>query len=139
VVTKEEIKILLDRSKKFLDLAKYSIEKGDYDLAAFNLEQALQLYLKAEILKNGARFPHSHDLIELLEFLLKITKNETIQNILSEYSVELGSLTDAYIMAMYFIRKYTKDEAEKLLRTVEEIINKIERSQGSIKKERDLR
>ncbi len=42
-------------------------------------------------------------------------------------------------MARYFIRKYTKDEAEKLLRTVEEIINKIERSQGSIKKERDLR
>jgi HEPN domain-containing protein len=41
----------MKRSRRFLDLAKYNIEKGDYDLAAFNLEQGLQLYLKAEILK----------------------------------------------------------------------------------------
>jgi HEPN domain-containing protein len=51
MVTKEVIEVLMKRSRRFLDLAKYNIEKGDYDLAAFNLEQGLQLYLKAEILK----------------------------------------------------------------------------------------
>ncbi len=128
MVTKEVIENLKKRSKRFLDLAKYSIEKGDYDLAAFNLEQGLQLYLKAEILKNGARFPHTHDLIELLEFLYEIKKDEIIRRIISEYAVELGSLTDAYIMARYFTRKYTKEEVEKLLNAVENIISKIERS-----------
>jgi HEPN domain-containing protein len=97
-------------------------------LAAFNLEQGLQLYLKAEILKNGARFPHTHDLIDLLEFLYEIKKDEDIRRIISEYAVELGSLTDAYIMARYFTRKYTKEEVEKLLNAVENIISKIERS-----------
>ena len=128
MVTKEVIEVLMKRSRRFLDLAKYNIEKGDYDLAAFNLEQGLQLYLKAEILKNGARFPHTYDLIELLEFLYEIKKDESIRRIISEYAVELGSLTDAYIMARYFTRKYTKEEVEKLLNAVENIISKIEKS-----------
>jgi HEPN domain-containing protein len=128
MVTKEVIEVLMKRSRRFLDLAKYNIEKGDYDLAAFNLEQGLQLYLKAEILKNGARFPHTYDLIDLLEFLYEIKKDEIIRRIISEYAVELGCLTDAYIMARYFTRKYTKEEVEKLLNAVENIISKIERS-----------
>jgi HEPN domain-containing protein len=83
MVTKEVIEVLMKRSRRFLDLAKYNIEKGDYDLAAFNLEQGLQLYLKAKILKNGAKFPHTYDLIDLLEFLYEIKKDESIRRIIS--------------------------------------------------------
>ena len=35
---KEEIEKLLERSKKFKDAAKFHFSRGDFDLAAFNLE-----------------------------------------------------------------------------------------------------
>jgi len=41
---REEEKRLLKMSKDFLETAEYQIGKGFYDLAAFSLEQALQLF-----------------------------------------------------------------------------------------------
>ena len=53
VTRQEEEKRLLKRSKDFLETAEYQIGKGFYDLAAFSLEQALQLFLKAKVLAEG--------------------------------------------------------------------------------------
>lgn len=122
----EEVETLKERSKKLLNNAKYNLSNGDYDLAAFNLEQALQLYLKSKLLEKGMRYPHTHDLMKLLENLKELT-NEEIGKIISEYSVELGDLTDAYIMARYSTRRYTKEEIERLLKIVEDIVHRIER------------
>lgn len=41
-----KIDFLKERAEDFLANAKELIEKGVYPLAAFNLEQSLQLYLK---------------------------------------------------------------------------------------------
>ena len=50
---REEEKRLLKRSGDFLETAEYQINRGFYDLAAFSLEQALQLFLKAKVLAEG--------------------------------------------------------------------------------------
>ena len=39
----EEVRRFKDRADAFLDTAIYNFEKGRYDLAAFNIEQALSL------------------------------------------------------------------------------------------------
>jgi HEPN domain-containing protein len=43
-----EEKSLLKRSRDFLETAEYQISKGFYDLAAFSLEQALQLFFEGK-------------------------------------------------------------------------------------------
>ena len=47
----EEYKLLLERSKRFYETALMQISRRIYDLAAFSLEQSLQPYLKAHLLR----------------------------------------------------------------------------------------
>jgi len=128
VTRQEEEKNLLRRSKEFLDTAEYQTNQGFYDLAVFSLEQALQLFLKSKILAQGINYPRTHSVRELLEILSKIAPENrklTIKNILQKYLLELGMLEDAYITSRYIMRKFTKQETEKLTRTVKEIIKNV--------------
>ncbi|WP_456368659.1 HEPN domain-containing protein [Geoglobus sp.] len=42
----EEIEILRERSEKFMKNAEHLYETGVYDLAAFNIQQSVELYLR---------------------------------------------------------------------------------------------
>lgn len=66
---KDEEKSLLKRSRDFLETAEYQISRAFYDLAAFSLEQALQLFLKAKVLAEGVDYPRTHSVRVLLEML----------------------------------------------------------------------
>ena len=114
----EKYKYLLERSRRFLETAELQLDKGFYDLAVFSLEQSLQLYLKAYLLKFGLEFPKKWSIKRLLELIYKITNSEEIRNALTNYAVELGSLEDAYITSRYVAREYSEGEARKLLQTV---------------------
>jgi HEPN domain-containing protein len=46
-----EVELLKKRAASFLELAGYSLQRGFHDVAAFNAEQAAQLYLKATLLE----------------------------------------------------------------------------------------
>ncbi|MEM2896982.1 MAG: HEPN domain-containing protein [Candidatus Bathyarchaeia archaeon] len=61
----EEIERLLKRSGEFNDAAEFHYSRKSFDLAAFNLEQALQLFLKAKLLEKGIEFPKTHTLRKL--------------------------------------------------------------------------
>ncbi len=125
---KEEEENLLRRAKEFLNTAAYQKTKGYYDLAVFSLEQALQLFLKAKILAKGINYPRTHSVRELLEILSKIApenQNSTIKTILQNQILELGMLEDAYITSRYIMREFTKEETEKLAKTVREIIKNV--------------
>jgi|GEM_PF-2080061 HEPN domain-containing protein len=65
---REEVNRLLDRSRKFKDVSEFHLSRGDYDLAVFNVEQSLKLFLKAKLLEFGVDFPRVHSLRKL--FLL---------------------------------------------------------------------
>ncbi|MGC8544297.1 MAG: HEPN domain-containing protein [Vulcanisaeta sp.] len=97
-----------------------------YDLAIFNLEQALQLFLEAKILEYGAQYPRTHSVRYLLKFLRDIVssdKKRVVSELLDKYLFELGVLEDAYIGAKYVPREYTRKEAERLIKVVNEIMN----------------
>ncbi len=118
----EEYNYLLERSRRFLETAEMQFERGFHDLAVFSLEQALQLYLKACLLKLGVDYPRTHSVRKLLELTYKLTGAEEIKRILTDYAVELGSLEDAYITSRYVAREYSVEEAGRLRQVVKRLM-----------------
>ncbi len=98
---REEINTLIRRARDFLRTAGFQVENGMYDLAIFNLEQALQLFLKAKILEYGAQYPRTHSIRYLLKFLRDIVpsdKKRVVSELLDKYLFELGVLEDAILV-----------------------------------------
>jgi HEPN domain-containing protein len=119
---REEIKRLLERSRKFKDAFEFHFSRKDYDLAAFNLEQSLQLFLKGNLLKRGIEFPKTHTLRKL--FLLlgeSLGKLKEFKKFEEENSLEFASLEDIYVTSRYFPRKFEKGEVERLKKIVEKV------------------
>ena len=119
---RKEIEKFLERSKKFKDAAEFHFSRGDYDLSAFNLEQSLQLFLKAKLLERGLEFPKSHTLRKLFLMLGEVLgRPEEFKRFEDERSLEFASLEDAYITARYFPREFERGEVERLRKFVEEV------------------
>jgi HEPN domain-containing protein len=128
VTRREEEERLLKRSRDFLETAEYQITKGFYDLAAFSLEQALQLFLKAKVLAEGVDYPRTHSvrvLLEILSELVPENKKSKVKGVLENYLLELGVLEDAYITSRYVMRGFTKEEVEKLAKAVKEMMKSV--------------
>lgn len=125
---KEEIERLLERSRKFKDAADFHFSRGDFDLSAFNLEQSLQLFLKAKLLEKGIEFPKTHTVRKLFILLGKaLNRSEIFREFGRKRALEFASLEDAYITARYFSREFEKEEVERLkefVREVEEFVGK---------------
>ncbi|GBC74984.1 hypothetical protein HRbin06_00292 [archaeon HR06] len=114
----EEAEILKERAEKFLFYAVKLFEDGEYDLAAFNLEQYCQLILKYKLLIKTGTYPRNHSIIKLLRELSKISP-EVKQLIETEdYVIYLTKLEDAYIGATYLPRRYEKTELNVLVKFV---------------------
>lgn len=75
----EEVRGFKERADAFLDTAVYNFENGRYDLAAFNIEQAVQLYVKTRLLKLLREFPRTHSLVTLLRELSRVFKEEEVE------------------------------------------------------------
>lgn len=82
--------LALMRDPAFYETALMQIDRGFYDLAAFSLEQALQLSLKAHLLKLGVDYPRTHSVRKLLRMIYRVTGRKEIEEPLSRFSVELG-------------------------------------------------
>ena len=125
---RDEAEYLLERSKQFLETAKYQIKKGFFSLAVFSLEQALQLSLKSKMLASGVDYPRTHGVRTLLEMLSDLASEEervTVKQMLDSYLLELGMLEDAYITSRYVRREFRKEEAEVLMKAVKEVMKNV--------------
>ena len=125
---RDEEEHLLKRSREFLETAKYQIGKGFYALTALSLEQALQLFLKSKMLAKGIDYPRTHSVRTLLEILMDLSSEKeklVIKNLLENYLLELGILEDAYITSRYVMREFKREEVEKLMRVVEEVMKNV--------------
>jgi len=116
-----EYKAFLERSRRSYETALMQIDRGFYDLAAFSPEQALQLSLKAHLLKLGVDYPRTNSVRKLLRMIYRVTVRKEVEELLSRFSVELGALEDAYITSRYVARDYSLEEVEKLRMVVEEV------------------
>ena len=116
---RDEVRKLMRRSEGLWAAAEFHMSRGEYDLAIFNLEQSLQLFLKAVLLEAGVDFPRTHGLRRLFMLLGEVAgKRDLFREFVSAHSLEFASLEDAYITARYFPRDFGREEAERLMEFV---------------------
>lgn len=117
----DEIELMRRRAKVFLDTAKYLLQRGDYDVASFNAEQATQLGLKSVLLLVVGDYPRTHSAIALLNELERVA-GEGISRFVEDNRLGLRSLEDAYLTSRYFYRSFEKEDAEYLISLTEKVI-----------------
>ncbi|MBS7645679.1 MAG: HEPN domain-containing protein [Candidatus Bathyarchaeia archaeon] len=118
-----EVSLLRNRSLRMLNSAKNCLHGGDYDIAAFMAEQALQLYLKSPILELTGEVPRVHAARQLIRVLRDLSdKPEDIDDFVRRKRSLLIRLEEAYIGSRYLPRIYEGDEAEELVAFAEEAI-----------------
>lgn len=109
---------LKERSLYFLEIFKKDLKNKKFDVGMFHVEQALQLALKAFLLKNFGDFPKIHD----LKILFEKIDNEKVKKLAEEKWYIIEILNDAYIASRYLPREYGEKELKEAIEFVEEII-----------------
>jgi len=123
VHSKETAKLFIRRARDALDTAKYHIDKGIYDWAAFEIEQSLQLFLKGKLIESGVEFPSVHEIRELVELLGKVRQDNYLLGLLKKKQLELSLLEDVYVTSRYIPKEIKREEVLELLAFVEDVIN----------------
>jgi len=124
----DEYAYLLKRSQEFYESAMMQFNRGFYGLAAFSLEQSLQLLLKAKLLECGAGYPRVHGVRKLLKLLSEIIEGDgknVLEGVLRRYSLELALLEDIYITARYVPKEFTADDVRRLKKVVDEVMEAV--------------
>lgn len=122
----EEAEILRDRAYAFLRNARRLFEEGEYDLAAFSVEQFCQLILKYKLLIKTGTYPRTHSLLRLLRELDKLEPGKNVGSFIDSELMFLTRIEDAYIVARYLPRRYERKEVEELLKFAERFREVIE-------------
>lgn len=129
----EEVRVLRRRSVEFLEEAKMALKRDFFDITCFLAEQSLQLYLKSILLEVIGDYPRTHSVRRLLGELCRVLESRELDEFIRVNRVRLSVLEDAYFMARYFVKEYSKEDAEDMIKLVEEtmnIINKLIRGKN---------
>jgi len=107
--SKDEVELMKKRSAAFLDVAKYSLRPGSYDVAAFGAGQAAQLHLKSTLLELIGDFPRTHSIISLLGELRRVNEKE-VDAFVQKHKRGFHNLEDAYLVSRYFYKIFDREE-----------------------------
>lgn len=119
---------LKTRAEEFLTTADYHFQKEMYHLAAFDLEQACQLYLKYTLFLKLKQFPPTHSLRELLKGVGKaFGKEKAIKEIIQKNLHLIADLEQAYLTSRYLPAEFTKEQIRQMRDFVKELIGFLKR------------
>ncbi len=120
----EEVKLLEQRSKIMLEAAVRELSNKHYDLSVFLAEQAVQLYLKAIVLKNTGTIPRIHSIREIMGALRVIFPGKAyeIDEFVKKNRGLFIRLEEAYISSRYLPRTYDEEEAKELVEFADKVI-----------------
>ena len=123
----EEVETLLRRSGDYLELANEAFEREKYDAAVFLAEQALQLYLKALIVKYSGVRLRTHSIRELLKGVGEAlgAEDEVVEFVRQNRGL-LRELEEAYTGARYEPRIYCEEDARDLMEFVLKVMDFVE-------------
>ncbi|WP_428093414.1 HEPN domain-containing protein [Caldivirga sp.] len=105
-VSYELYRRLAERARYFFEESSRDAAKKRYDIALFHLEQALQLGIKAYMLRTKGDSPKVHD----LGMLIKLTENQCLAKLTEGMWYDVSILNDAYIASRYLAREYSEKE-----------------------------
>jgi len=126
-----EVELLRSRALRMLSSAKGSFANEDYDIAAFLADQAVQLYLKSEILNLTGEIPRIHAVRQLFQ-MLKIALGEAdeVDRFVRDNRSLLIRLEDAYISSRYIPKEYEREEVKEPVTFAEDVIKFVQRLKG---------
>ncbi len=110
-----DYEFLKKRAKEFLEEALELKEKGKYNLSAFNLEQACQLWLKYLLAKKVGEFPKTHYFLTLVKEFSKVYENKEILDFYWKNELFFDDLEDAYFTSRYFPKVFTENLVDQLI------------------------
>ena len=126
-----EVALLRDRALRMLESGKRSLREGDYDIAAFMADQAVQLYLESVIFELTGEVPRAHAIRQLMSALKDLLSNPSLfDDFVRENRSLFIRLEEAYISSRYMPRKYDREEAEELLSFSEKVIEFVKSVKG---------
>ena len=105
-----EYEFLKKNADEFLKNAEYLIGRRVFNLAAFNIEQAVQLYLKYLLAKKIGEFPKTHSIKRLIFECSKFCRE--LEKILRENINTIGEIEVAYISSRYYPIEFLEDEVK---------------------------
>ena len=121
--------VLRRRALRLLERAREACRGGDYDACVLEAEYAAHLYLEAvlyEVLGGEPRGCSVQGLLRILAAALLEAGREGLAREVAEYSRgrrgELEDLSRAHGRAVYGEREYTGEEASRLLRAAESLV-----------------
>lgn len=91
------------------------LNRGDYDLAMFHLEQACQLMIKAKILDLVGYYEKTHSLRKSLSDLSNVFRKDKIEEFISKNLASLRNLEFACITSRYLPEEFKKEEVVEAL------------------------
>ena len=124
-LSREEAEALKDRCRNYLETYEFHMSREMYALAMFDLEQALQLYVKAKLLEEGVAYPRTHSIRRLLEILADVKGDDELMSLIRKYAIELRLLEEAYITSRYVAIEFRKDEVLKVKKAFDEVMNHV--------------
>ncbi|MCX7716147.1 MAG: HEPN domain-containing protein [Endomicrobia bacterium] len=126
----EDISFLKRRATEFWQEAKRFFEEKKYNLSAFSLEQAVQLFLKYLIAKRTGEWPKIHYLGDLVKKLSEIEEDKEIYKFYEENALFFDDLSDAYFTTRYLPKEFDKnvvysliDSCEKFFKFIQQKLN----------------
>jgi HEPN domain-containing protein len=120
----KEGEILKIRAERFLETARDLYKKEYYDLCAFNIEQAIQLFLKYELWKILGDFEKTHKISELLDHYKRASgKIEEIDKLKENYKQTIYDLEIAYIESRYLPAQFLKEQIDLMFKFVEDLLS----------------
>ncbi len=133
------VNTLFRRSESFRNTAYYRFKHGDYDLVCFDVEQSLQLRVKALLLELFELESRVHGVRSNLSILYKEVKNSSIKpglldvlrNFLDKYRDELYFIDTSHSDTRYGFIEYSRKDAIKCLEVMEELIKLLDRVECS--------
>jgi HEPN domain-containing protein len=123
----KRIDFLKERAREFFEEAKELLKKKRSNLSAFNLEQAIQLFVKYLIGKKLGDWPKTHYLSELIPDLAKVYKNKKILKFYQKNELFFENLEDAYFTSRYFPKKFSENSLSQLFEKSEEFLKLIKK------------
>jgi HEPN domain-containing protein len=125
-----ELEYLKTRAKEFWEEITGLIQKEKYNLAAFNAEQACQLFVKYLIGIKVGDFPKTHYFSELIPALAKAHNNNKILDFYQKNELFFDDLEDAYFTSRYFPKTFSKNLIEMLIKSCEDFFRLLEEISG---------
>jgi len=122
-MAKNQAKLLKERAEKFYFYGLEAFKNKDFEISAFNFEQAAQLYLKYTLFLLIGDFPKTHQLRKLMEEIIKVTGEKKLSKLLNEQQNVISDLELAYLTSRYLPTTFY----EKQVKNMENFVAKLKK------------